>query len=47
MKKRMTIIDKAEIAMKVAIKRVIAEHKKDGRPLAIWENGRVKKVSAK
>jgi len=47
MKKRMTILDKAEVAMKEAIKKVVAQHKKDGRPLAIWENGRVKKVAAK
>ena len=45
MKKRMTILDKAEAAMKKAIKKVVAEHKKNGRPLAVWENGKVKKVT--
>ena len=45
--KKMTIQDKAEAAMKKAIKKVVAEHKKDGRPLSVWENGRVKKVTAK
>ena len=43
----MTILDKAEAAMKKAIKKVVAEHKKSGLPLAVWENGRVKKVYVK
>ena len=47
MKKRMTILDKAEVAMKKAIKKVIAQHKKDGRPLSVWEDGKVKRVLAK
>jgi len=42
-KKRMTILDKAEVAMKEAVKKVVAEHKRLGLPLAVWENGRVKK----
>jgi len=46
-KKRMTILDKAEAAMKKAVKKVVAEHKRSGRPLAIWENGKVKKVTVK
>jgi len=47
MKKRLSIIDKAEAAMKKAIKKVVAQHKKDGRPLAVWENGKVKRVIVK
>ncbi|MEA3489244.1 MAG: hypothetical protein U9R44_02740 [Candidatus Omnitrophota bacterium] len=47
MKKRLTIQDKAELAIKKAIKGVIERHKKSGRPLVIWENGKVKKVVAK
>ena len=47
MKKRMDILDKAELAMKKAIRKVIAQHKKEGRPLVVWRNGRVKKVMAK
>jgi len=35
MKKRMTILDKVEAAMKEAVKKVVAQHKKDGRPLAV------------
>jgi len=46
MKKHMTILDKAETAMKKAVKKVVAQHEKDNRPLAIWENGKVKMVSA-
>lgn len=42
----MTILDKAEAAMKKAIKKVVADHKRSGRPLVVWENGRVKKVTA-
>jgi hypothetical protein len=44
MKKRLSIQDKAELAMKAAVKKVIAEHKKTGRPLAIWKNGRAVNV---
>ncbi len=47
MKKRMTILDKAEAAMNKAIKKVVAYHKRSGRPLVVWENGRVKKVAVK
>ncbi|MFH1956973.1 MAG: hypothetical protein ABIJ15_00675 [bacterium] len=47
MKKRMTLHEKAEIAMKVAVKKVMAEHKKNGRPVAIWVNGKVKKELVK
>jgi len=45
MKKRMSLQDKAEVAMKVAVRKVIAEHKRTGRPLAIWKNGRAVNVS--
>ena len=43
----MTILDKAEVAMKEAIKKVVAQHKKDGLPLFVWKNGKVRKVMAK
>ena len=45
--KRMSILDKAEAAMKKAVKKVVADHKRSGMRLAIWEDGRVKKVIAK
>ena len=46
MKRNITIQDKAELAMKSAIRQVVEEHKKSGRPLAIWKNGKTVKISA-
>jgi len=46
MKKRLSIQDKAERAMKAAVRKVVAEHKKSGRPLAIWKNGKAVNVPA-
>lgn len=37
---------KAMQAMKAAVRGVIKEHKKTGRPIYIWENGKIKKLSA-
>jgi len=47
MRKKENILDKAEAAMEKAIKKVVAQHKKDGRPLVVWENEKVKKIAAK
>ncbi len=44
MKKRLNIQDKAELALKEAVKEVVEEHKKSGRPLYVWEDGKVKQV---
>ncbi|MBU4134179.1 hypothetical protein KKH42_02525 [bacterium] len=41
-KKRMTLHEKAMCAMEAAVKKVMAEHKKAGRPVAIWVDGKVK-----
>ena len=46
MKKRMSLQDKAEAAMKKAIRQVVMQHKKTGRPLAIWDKGKVISISA-
>ncbi len=46
-KKRLSILDKAELAMKKAIAGVVEEHRKSGRPLAIWRNGRVVRIKVK
>lgn len=46
MKKKMTLQDKAEAAMKSAVREVIENHKKSGRPLSVWKNGKVVRVSA-
>jgi len=47
MKKRLSLQDKAELAMKSAVKKVIEEHKKSGRPLSIWKDGKVVHISPK
>ena len=46
MKREITMQDKAELAMKSAIRQVVAEHKKSGRPLAVWKNGKTVRISA-
>ena len=43
----MTILDKAEVLMKKAVKKVVSQHKKDGKPLSVWKDGKVKKILAK
>ena len=45
MKKRMSLQDTAEVAIKRAVQDVVKRHKKTGRPLAIWENGKTVLVS--
>ena len=45
MKKRMSLQDKAVVALKQAVRKVIERHKKSGRPLAVWENGKVVLIS--
>lgn len=45
MKKRMSLQDKAEIALKKAVREVVERHKKTGRPLAVWQNGKVVRIS--
>lgn len=47
MKMSSSLHNKALAALKEAVKGVIENHKRTGRPLAIWENGKVKWVSAK
>lgn len=45
MKRRMSLQDKAEAALKKAVRSVVERHKKTGRPLAIWENGKTVRIS--
>lgn len=45
MKKRMSLQDKAEAAMKKAVRGVVEQHKKTGRPLAVWKNGKTVRIS--
>ncbi len=46
MKKRMSLQDKAEAALKKAVQEVVMRHKRSGRPLAVWVNGRTLRISA-
>ena len=45
MKRRMSLQDKAEAALKKAVRGVVRRHKKSGRSLAIWENGKTVRIS--
>lgn len=45
-KKRLTLQDKAFLALKEAVAEVVQRHKESGRPLAIWKNGKVVNISA-
>ena len=46
MSKRLTIQNKAELAMKSAIRKLIKRHKKSGLPLIVWKNGKVARIAA-
>ena len=43
-KKKKTLEELADLAMKQAARKVVEENKRFGEPLIVWENGRVKKV---
>jgi len=45
MKKRMSLQDKAEAALKKAVRHVVERHKKTGRSLAVWENSKIIRIS--
>jgi hypothetical protein len=45
MKKRISLQDKAEAALKKAVRQVVERHKETGRPLSVWKNGKVTKIS--
>jgi hypothetical protein len=45
MKKKTSMQNKAEIALKQAVSEVIEKHKISGRPLSVWSNGRIVHVS--
>ena len=46
MKKRLLLQDKAVLALKKAVREVVEHHRKTGRPLAVWQNGKVVKMPA-
>ena len=41
----MSLQDKAEAALKKAVRQVVERHKKTGRPLAVWQNGKTVRIS--
>ena len=45
-RKHLTLEQKATLAMRSAIRKLIKRHKHSGRPLFIWENGKVVSISA-
>lgn len=45
-KRDLSLQDKAELAMKEAVRGVIERHKKNGRPLAVWRNGKLVMIPA-
>lgn len=45
MKKKMSLQDKAEVALKKAVREVVERHKRSGRPLAVWVNGKTVRLS--
>jgi hypothetical protein len=38
--------ERAEMALKAAVEKVIEAHIRDGRPISIWRDGKVVEVSA-
>jgi len=46
MKKYLSLQDKAVLALKKAVREVVERHKKTGRPLTVWRNGKVIKIPA-
>jgi len=38
--------DKALLALKKAVRGVIKRHQESGRPLAVWKDGKVARISA-
>ena len=47
MTKAQRVHNQAEKAMREAVIKVVREHRRSGKPLSIWENGKVVTVSAK
>lgn len=40
------LAERAEMALKVAVEKVVESHVREGRPLYIWRDGRVIELSA-
>jgi hypothetical protein len=46
MKNYKTLHSKATAALKEAVREVVEDHKRTGRPLAVWRKGKVAWISA-
>ena len=46
MKKHLSLQDKAVAALQKAVNEVVEDHRKAGRPLVVWQNGKVIKLLA-
>ena len=42
--KRLSMGEKAEKALKIAVKKAFKEHKKAGVPIVVWKNGKIVKI---
>jgi hypothetical protein len=40
------LAQRAEMALKAAVEKVVEQHVRDGRPLYLWRDGKVVEVSA-
>lgn len=47
MKKRLSLQDKALLALKKAVRGVVERHKETGRPLTVWQNGKLVRLAVK
>lgn len=45
-RKKMSLAQKAERALKKAVRLVVEDHKRTGDPVVIWRNGKVARISA-
>ena len=46
LKQQMALHKKAEKAMREAVRKVVAEHRRIGAPLVVWKNGKVQYITA-
>lgn len=46
-KRNLSLAQKAEKALKEAVRHLVEEHRRNGYPLVVWKNGRVAKISAR
>lgn len=44
---KLPLLDRAEMALKAAVEKVIEEHVREGLPLYVWRDGKVVAIPAK